>query len=67
MDWYRNRHTIGMYLCPTAMKRAMYLKKRGIFYHISDNCMMMFQKIPLYPKLISFGDNVWVASDVFNQ
>ncbi|WP_302950626.1 acyltransferase [Holdemania filiformis] len=26
--------------------------------------MTMFRKIPLYPKLISFGDNVWIASDV---
>lgn len=24
----------------------------------------MFRKIPLYPKLISFGNNVWIASDV---
>ncbi|MCD7998109.1 MAG: hypothetical protein LUH21_12815 [Clostridiales bacterium] len=24
----------------------------------------MFRKIPLYPKLISFGDNVWIASEV---
>ena len=26
--------------------------------------MVMFRKIPLYPKLISLGDNVWIASDV---
>lgn len=64
MDWYRVRHTIGMYLCPTAIKRASYLKKHDILYHIGDNCMTMFRKIPLYPKLISFGNNVWIASDV---
>lgn len=64
MDWYRIRHTIGMYLCSTAIKRAAYLKKHDVFYHIGDNCMTMFRKIPLYPKLISFGDNVWVASGV---
>ena len=27
-------------------------------------CMVMFRKVPLYPKLISFGNNVWVASNV---
>ncbi len=64
MDWYRIRHTIGMYLCSTAVKRAAYLKKHDILYHIGDNCMTMFRKIPLYPKLISFGDNVWIAADV---
>lgn len=64
MDWYRIRHTIGMHLCSTAIKRAAYLKKHDILYHIGDNCMTMFRKIPLYPKLISFGDNVWIASNV---
>ena len=64
MDWYRLKHTIGMYMCSTAVKRAEYIKKHNIFYHMGDNCMTMFRKIPLYPKLISFGDNVWIASDV---
>ena len=64
MDWYRICHTIGMYLTFTAVKRAKYLKKHDILYHIGDNCMTMFRRIPLYPKLISFGDNVWIASNV---
>lgn len=64
MDWYRIRHTIGMHICPTAIKRAKYLKKHDILYHVGDNCMTMFRKIPLYPKLISMGDNVWIASGV---
>ena len=64
MDWYRIRHTVGMHLCSTAIKRAAYLKKHDILYHIGDNCMTMFRIIPLYPKLISFGNNVWIASDV---
>lgn len=64
MDWYRIRHTIGSHLCSTATKRAAYIKKYDIFYHMGDNCMAMFRKIPLYPKLISFGNNVWIASDV---
>ena len=64
MDWYRLRHTIGMHLCPTAIKRAAYLKKHDILFHVGDNCMTMFRKIPLYPKLISFGNNVWIASGV---
>lgn len=31
---------------------------------MGNECMVMFRKIPLYPKLISFGNNVWVASQV---
>ncbi len=64
MDWYRLRHTLGMCFTLSAMKRAEYIKKHDIFYHMGNNCMVMFRKIPLYPKLISFGDNVWVASNV---
>lgn len=64
MDWYRIRHTIGLHLCSTAVKRAAYIKKHEIFYCMGNNCMVMFRKIPLYPRLISFGNNVWIASDV---
>ena len=64
MDWFRIRHTVRLHLCSTAVKRAEYLKKHDIFYHMGDNCMTMFRKVPLYPKLISFGNNVWIASDV---
>ena len=44
--------------------RAKYIKKHDIFLHMGDRCMVMFRKIPLYPKLISFGNNVRVASQV---
>ena len=64
MDMYRLRHTIGMCLTRSAVKRAEYLKKHDILYHIGDHCMTMFRTIPLYPKLISMGDNVWIASNV---
>ena len=64
MDWYRIRHTIGLHLKGSGQARANYIKKHNIFYHMGDKCMVMFRKIPLYPKLISIGDNVWIASDV---
>lgn len=64
MDWFRIRHTIGLYLTPNPYKRAQYCRKHHIFHQMGDKCMVMFRKIPLYPKLISFGNNVWVASQV---
>lgn len=64
MDWYRAKHTIGMCLQRTGRQRAQYLKKHGIFRHLGEHCMVMFRKIPLYPKLISMGNNVWIATGV---
>lgn len=64
MDWFRLKHTLGLCLCGSGVKRARYIKKHNIFYHMGDKCMVMFRKIPLYSKLISIGDNVWIASKV---
>lgn len=64
MEWKRLYHTVRMYMIPSAIQRAEYLRKHNILQHIGSNCMVMFRKIPLYPKLISFGNNVWVASNV---
>ena len=64
MDWYRMKHTIGMYLCLTGSKRADYIRKHDIFSHMGQHSMTMFRTIPLHPKLISIGDNVWIASNV---
>ena len=64
MNWYRIIHTVGMCLHGSGQKRARYLKKHNILRHIGDHCMVMFRKIPLYPKLLSLGDNVWIATGV---
>ena len=64
MDWYRLWHTLRMYLTLNAFKRAEYLEKHHIFRHVGKNCMVMFRKIPLHANLISFQDNVRVASNV---
>lgn len=64
MDWYRLKFTIGMYMKRTAIERAEYAKSNNIFHSMGNNCMLMFRKVPLHSKLISFGNNVWVASNV---
>lgn len=46
------------------MKRAEYLKRKGIFRHCGNRVMITSRKIPLYPNLISIGNNVWIASGV---
>lgn len=64
MDWYRLYHTIRLCMTRSAIGRANYIRKHSIFRHMGKNCMVMFRKIPLYPQLISVGDNVWIASNV---
>lgn len=64
MDWFRIKHTLRLYLTFSSVKRAEYIKKHELFYHVGKNCSVMFRKMPLYPKLISLGDNVRIASQV---
>ena len=48
----------------SGMKGAAYLKKKQAFFSMGENVMIQPRKLPLYPKLIRFGDNVRVASGV---
>ena len=64
MNWNRVIHSIGMSLQTSGQKRATYLRKHKIFRNVGNHCMVMFRKIPLYPKLISLGNNVWIATNV---
>ena len=64
MEWYRIKHSIAMSFIRDPVKRGAYLKRNHILHNVSGRCMVMFRKIPLYPELISFGNNVFVASDV---
>lgn len=57
-------HTLKLYTIRSSMKRAEYMKKHGIFHSIGERVMISSRKIPLYAKLISIGNNVWMASGV---
>ena len=57
-------HMFRLYTIKSPMKRAQYMKKHGIFHSMGDRVMITSRKIPLYGKLISIGDNVWMASGV---
>lgn len=64
MDWFRLKHTIALYCTLRAEKRAEYIRKHHIFANMGENCLVMFRKVPLHPQLISFGNNVRIASNV---
>lgn len=57
-------HMMNLFFIKSPMKRAEYLKKHKIFHDIGDRVIITSRKIPLYSKLISIGNNVWIASGV---
>lgn len=40
------------------------MKAQGVFRKCGENVMITSRKIPLYSRLISIGNNVWIASGV---
>ena len=60
----RYLHTLRLYMIRSSMKRAEYMKRHGVFHSIGNRVMITSRKIPLYAKLISIGNNVWMASGV---
>lgn len=52
-------------LCiPGGYKRAEYLKQKDYFKHIGEHCYLQPWNFGTEPYLISFGDNVHIASNV---
>ena len=56
--------TIRLCFILSSAKRTEYLRKKGIFAQIGDNCSIMSRTVPLYAKLIKLGNNVRLASNV---
>lgn len=57
-------HTFRLITITSSGKRADYLRKHHIFRHIGNNCTIVERKVPLYPRLISLGNNVHLAAKV---
>lgn len=60
----RYKAMLHMLLIRSPMQRANWLREHGVFHHLGQRVMIMNRKIPLYPELISIGNNVWMASGV---
>lgn len=58
--WY----TIMLNLIRNSRKRAEYAKDKRIFNKVGENVALMIKKVPLYPELIRFHNNVRIASGV---
>lgn len=55
---------IRLFLCGGGYKRAEYLRRKHYFKSIGSHCFLQPYNFGTEPYLISFGDNVHVASDV---
>lgn len=61
MDVKRLWRTIRLNTCKN---RNAYIRKAHIFAEFGKNSTMSSRKIPLYPELISIGNNVRLAANV---
>lgn len=57
-------HIFRLHMILSSGKRANYLREHQVFHHVGNRCTIMERKVPLYPKLISIGDNVHLAAKV---
>lgn len=60
----RKLQLLRLMLCRNGYRRAEYLKKIGYFRRQGDRCFFVPYNYGTEPYLLSFGDNVYVASDV---
>ena len=58
------RYSLGLLFIRSGYKRAAFLRKHDVFASMGQGCTFQLRKVPLYPKLISLGDNVHIASGV---
>ena len=57
-------HTLRLYTISSSGKRADYLRNHRVFHHVGIGCTIMERKVPIYPKLISIGNNIHLATKV---
>lgn len=56
--------SIRYFLYFDQMKRADFARKKRIYHHVGDNVRLPASIVPLHSELISFHDNIEVASGV---
>ena len=60
----RGWQSLRLMMITSSGKRADYLRDHHIFHHIGNDCTIVERKVPLYPRLISLGNNVHLAAKV---
>lgn len=57
-------YTIRLFFSRSDKKRSEFLKKKHVFHEMGENVSLNLKVCPLYPELISFGNNIKVATGV---
>ena len=60
----RGWHSLRLLMITSSGKRADYLRDHHVFRNIGIGCTIVERKVPLYPRLISLGNNVHLAARV---
>lgn len=60
----RQLHILRLALKRSGWKKAEYIKKHKIFHSMGEKCYYHPTKLPAEPYLVSFGDNVFVGTEV---
>lgn len=64
---YQNKRRlciIRLLLMRSGWKRAEYIKRKKLFYHMGEKCYYHPVKLPAEPYLVSLGDNVFIGTEV---
>ncbi|MCH1982911.1 acyltransferase [Ruminococcus sp. OA3] len=64
MNWTRIKLTIGLFLRGGATARGEYLKNKNLFLSVGEHFYYQPRVVPLYSKLIKFGNNIMIGSNV---
>lgn len=64
MDIKRLWHSLRLYTMFNSRKRGDYLRKKQLMHHVGTDVRIPTMLMPLFPELISIGDNVEIASGV---
>lgn len=64
MNLSRMVKSIRFFMFFDQMRRADYAKKKNIFHHVGENVRLPAMLVPLHSELISFHNNIEVASGV---
>lgn len=64
MNLKRAWQSVCYYLHFDQMKRADYARRKGIYHYVGNNVRLPASLVPLHSDLISFHDNIEVASGV---
>ena len=60
----RYKHMLRLWTIRSGLKRVEYMRRHKIYHSLGKPVLITSRKVPLYGRLISIGNNVWLSSGV---